>query len=81
MEPAEGLQPLAPPMPQLEQLEGLQPVAQPMTQLERQLDGLQPVALALVCTGDANIHKRCQVHSAGGVVNNAIKQADQIRNR
>ena len=40
LEPAEGLQPLAPPMPQLEQLEGLQPVAQPMTQLERR----QPVA-------------------------------------
>ena len=38
MEPAEGLQPLAPPVPQLEQL--LQPVAQPMTQLERR----QPVA-------------------------------------
>ena len=40
LEPAEGLQPLAPPVPQLEQLEGLQPVAQPMTQLERR----QPVA-------------------------------------
>ena len=38
LEPAEGLQPLAPPVPQLEQL--LQPVAQPMTQLERR----QPVA-------------------------------------
>ena len=44
LEPAEGLQPLAPPVPQLEQLEGLQPVAQPMTQLERQLEGRQPVA-------------------------------------
>ena len=49
----EGLQPLAPPVPQLEQLEGQQPVAQPegqqpvaqpMTQLERQLEGRQPVA-------------------------------------